>query len=276
MARGTKDDFGENWWAKQWNAALTRFGYASRLHRGMSYARTGKVKECQVERGAVKAKVSGSRPRPYKVTIKVKVLSATEWEKVVTHMSSKAIFSARLLAGIMPEEIEEAFLAAGVSLFPSASQDLVTDCSCPDYANPCKHIAAVYYILGLEFDRDPFMIFLLRGMGKEQVIEKLRMARNAKITKQKKINSNSVKTAKRESLILTPEGLIKEMASYKGLPEDFMNMDFSFEPPRVPYMLIKRLGIPPFWEDQASFEYAVLPYYTGMQDYIEACLSEDD
>ena len=92
-------------------------------------------------------------------------------------LADQAIFTAQLLAGEMPDEIEEVFAAAGVSLFPKSRSQLRTHCSCPDWANPCKHVAAVHYILGEQFDEDPFMLFRMRGRSQEQVMEGLRARR---------------------------------------------------------------------------------------------------
>ncbi len=116
-------------------------------------------------------------PKPYSVSIKLKPLSENEWAKVITHMSSKAIFSAKLLSGEMPENIEEAFRSAGVTLFPKSPRALKSECSCPDYANPCKHIAAVFYILAEEFDRNPFMMFEVRGRDRSHLLSELRANR---------------------------------------------------------------------------------------------------
>ena len=132
-----------------------------------------------IEPGGVKAKVQGSRPQPYSVTIKLKPLSDREWKKATDVMAGQAIFAAKLLAGEMPRDIEDAFRTARLSLFPARGRDLDTECSCPDWANPCKHIAAVYYLLAEEFDRDPFMLFALRGRTKGQIIETLRAKRVA-------------------------------------------------------------------------------------------------
>ena len=93
-------------------------------------------------------------------------------------MAEQAIFTAQLLAGEMPQDIEQAFEAAKVSLFPSRHDDLKTECSRPDYANPCKHVAATHYILGERFDEDPFLIFRLRGRTQEQVMAALRKRRS--------------------------------------------------------------------------------------------------
>src|SRR5438876_57302 len=115
----------------------------------------------------------GERRRPSFVEIGVKLLSPEQWDKVVKSLSGKALFVAKLLAGEMPQNIEDVFSGSKLSLFPDKRGDLHTDCSCPDDANPCKHIAAVYYLLGEEFDRDPFLLFRLRGLGREQLLAQL-------------------------------------------------------------------------------------------------------
>ncbi len=175
MAR--KSEFGGSWWAKRWIAVLESFGWSNRLQRGRSYARYGNVLEVVVAPGEVRAKVRGSRPRPYKVTIRVKPLDDAEWQRVTSALAKQAVFAARLLAGEMPENIEEAFAQSKVGLFPASSRDIITTCSCPDWANPCKHVAAVYYVLGQEFDRDPFLLFLLRGRSRDELVTALREKR---------------------------------------------------------------------------------------------------
>src|SRR5712692_5133313 len=172
---------GETWWSKRWIAVLESFNMGTRLTRGRSYARQGQVISIDVEPGMVQAKVQGSQPKPYKVEIRLKTLSDQDWENVTEAMASQAIFAAKLLAGEMPKNIEEAFGAVKLSLFPTALKELETSCSCPDWANPCKHIAAVYYLLAERFDEDPFLIFKLRGRTKEQIIEVLRHKRAASL-----------------------------------------------------------------------------------------------
>src|SRR6266699_5707732 len=172
---------GETWWSKRWIGVLESFNMGARLTRGRSYARQGQVLSIDVEPGQVKAKVQGSRPRPYNVEIHLKPLSDQDWDKVTDAMADQAIFAAKLLAGEIPTNIEEAFSVVQLSLFPTAARELETDCSCPDWANPCKHIAAVYYLLAEHFDEDPFLIFKLRGRTKEQIIEVLRHKRAASL-----------------------------------------------------------------------------------------------
>lgn len=165
--------FGESWWAQRWIGILEDFQLGGRLTRGRAYARKGQVLSIAIESGAVRASVLGSRPTPYQVRIELKPLSKEEWKKVADVISSQAIYAAKLLGGEIPQDIETAFQAAGVSLFPKRHIDLHTNCSCPDDSNPCKHIAAVYYLLGEEFDRDPFLIFQLRGIGRDDFLSLL-------------------------------------------------------------------------------------------------------
>jgi uncharacterized Zn finger protein len=175
--QGQRGEFGESWWAQRWIDVLESFGFGSRLYRGRGYARSGAVMSMEVSEGRVVARVQGSRAAPYKVTIAVLPLSNAQWERAIDAMADQAIFTARLLAGEMPREIEQAFATAGVSLFPQSVHDLQTECTCPDYVNPCKHVAAVYYLLGERFDEDPFLAFALRGRGKERIIQALRARR---------------------------------------------------------------------------------------------------
>jgi len=124
--------------------------------------------------------VQGSEVEPYKVSLSLDAFSDEEWGYVVETMSQKAIFAAKLLAGEMPQNIEEVFISNGLSLFPFTLTDIHSKCSCPDQVVPCKHIGAVYYQLGDHFSEDPFVLFQLRGRTKEQIISDLRQLRSSK------------------------------------------------------------------------------------------------
>lgn len=180
-AKSKRGDIGETWWSKRWIGVLKSFKMGARLDRGKSYARRGQVISINVEKGAVSAKVQGTRKTPYAVTILLPELLDGEWDKVTDAMASQALFAAKLLSGEMPRNIEEAFDEVDVSLFPTSKEELDTDCSCPDWANPCKHIAAVYFLLAEQFDEDPFLIFTLRGRTKEEIIQILRGKRAEKL-----------------------------------------------------------------------------------------------
>jgi len=174
--RGT---FGATWWAGRWLAALEQLVDVGRLTRGRSYARSGQVTKLDVGPSGVDARVQGSRPTPYSVSMRFRTLDDAEWDAVIRALAGEALYAARLLSGEMPEQIEDAFQTAGVTLFPASDNDLQTDCTCPDWANPCKHVAAVFYLLGERFDADPFLMFELRGRTKDQIIAALRAHRAA-------------------------------------------------------------------------------------------------
>ncbi|CCF83519.1 SWIM zinc finger family protein [Nitrolancea hollandica] len=173
--RGQK--FGQTWWGETWMAALERLVDPNRLSRGRTYARQGQVLSMEIETGQISASVQGSWPAPYDVRIKLKPLKDREWNAVADAMANQARFAAKLLAGEMPENIENAFREAGASLFPESTGDLNTSCSCPDWANPCKHVSAVYYLLAEAFDSDPWLLFRLRGRDRDTIMTTLRARR---------------------------------------------------------------------------------------------------
>ncbi len=169
------------WWSQRWLELLDSYRFKKRLERGRNYARQGNVLSIDFQGAKVLAKVQGSEPEPYKVSLSLDSFDDEQWGYIVETMSQKSIFAAKLLAGEMPQNIEDVFTANGLSLFPFTLSDVHSRCSCPDKANPCKHIAAVYYQLGDRFSEDPFVLFQLRGRTKEQIISNLRQLRSANI-----------------------------------------------------------------------------------------------
>ena len=177
VAKSKRGKFGESWWADRWIGVLNNFGWGSRLDRGRTYARRGQTLSLDVQPGRVDAKVQGSRVQPYDVAILLPTLKPQTWEKVFDALAQKSIFAAKLLAGEMPHEIEEAFYAAGTWLFPKTELELGQQCSCPDTVRPCKHLAAVHFMVAEKFDEDPFLMFALRGKTKDEVVAALRSRR---------------------------------------------------------------------------------------------------
>jgi uncharacterized Zn finger protein len=176
-ARSRRGQIGDSWWSRRFIAVLESFGIGSRLQRGKRYARTGQVLKLEIAPGQARASVQGSRSKPYRVFIETEVLTDAEWRGVEDAMTERAVFLAKLLSGEMPEEIEEAFTASSTTLFPASERDLVSACSCPDWENPCKHIAAVFYLMAEAFDDDPFLIFAWRGREKDRLLGDLRARR---------------------------------------------------------------------------------------------------
>lgn len=249
-AQTQRGQFGKTWWAGRWIAALERLVDPGRLARGRSYARSGQVLTLDVGPDGVAAKVQGSQPTPYQVSIRFQPLSDAAWEQVADAMAAEALYAAKLLSGEMPAAIEEVFTAAGTSLFPSAQNDLQTDCSCPDWANPCKHVAAVHYLLGERFETDPFLIFVLRGRTQQQIAEALRARRAG--------GHAPVGTPDEAPLLEAAEetvpALAESLASYWSSPAGPADLHVAFDPPVLDALPVKRLGPPPFWPDASAFE----------------------
>ncbi len=253
--KSQKGGFAERWWAKRWIAVLESFNLGARLGRGRTYARSGQVVSIDIDRGAVSAKVQGSRPKPYTVSIRVNTLSETDWRHVVDALSKQSILAAKLLAGEMPQDIEQVFEQAGLSLFPQRGGDLQTECSCPDWANPCKHVAAVYYLLAEEFDRDPFLIFTLRGMTRDEML-KLLSQTPAGVVSDESIAPETVEPMDREPVPLSTD----PAAFWGAVPPQYTPGEL--RSPSAPASLVKRLGAFPFWRAQQSLLDALAPVYS--------------
>lgn len=201
----------------------------------------------EIKEGRVTAEVQGSRDLPYSVEIEFNPLEKKDWKKLVAGMNGGAI--AKLLSNEMPQDIEESFQAAGLNLFPQRISELQTHCSCPDWSNPCKHVAAVYLILGEEFDRDPFLIFKLRGISREALMEILDME-----------SPQSMESAEPGD----PLGADRE-AFWMGsdLPKGFWEPLEEVEPPSHPAEILNRLGGFPFWQADRGVYEAIAPIYEG-------------
>ncbi|GAA1282319.1 SWIM zinc finger family protein [Pseudonocardia aurantiaca] len=175
----TRGPVARTWWSQRFLGVLERLGVGGRLSRGRSYARAGQIVSLDVAAGGALAQVQGSRPQPYKVRIGIPAFGKAEWTWVTQALAGEASYAAALLNGEMPREIETVFDGVGLSLFPADQRDLAMDCSCPDYAVPCKHLAAVFYVLAERFDADPFQILALRGRDRDTLLEELRARRAA-------------------------------------------------------------------------------------------------
>lgn len=238
-AQNRRGAFAKKWWGKRWIKVLENFEIGKRLARGRHYARRGQVVNLDVTEGRVKAKVQGSRVKPYDILIENDTFPDEQWQQVITDFSGQPRFASSLLSGEMPQDIEEVFNRAGLSLFPG-EEELRFDCSCPDSSSPCKHIAAVFYLLAEAFDEDPFLIFRLRGMEKDELLSRL----------QGDLPENAPRTA-------------GEQMQLQSLPEDTKAFWWGMKAPEAPQMhskpvgthasLPKRLGSLPFWRSDRPF-----------------------
>ena len=156
-------EFGHTWWGRRWLDALSNIDYQSRLPRGVRYARNGSVKSIETQHTLVEARVQGTRPSPYKVALELWSFSAEQERAIASLVKESPYFLTQLEARRLPPELDEACGAAGIRLFPNSWEELNMHCSCPDWAVPCKHLAAVVYLIANEIDKNPFLVFAMHG-----------------------------------------------------------------------------------------------------------------
>ncbi len=259
-AQSRYGEFGQNWWAKRWIQVLNSFDIGARLDRGRTYARKGQVLSVSIKNGAATAKVQGSFREPYRISIKVKTLSVADWKSLAKKLFTQPVLAAKLLAGQMPENIEEIFKDNGLSLFPDKSADLRTSCNCPDWSNPCKHIAAVYFLLGEEFDRDPFLIFKLRGASRKDILDMAGFSPMAGAE-----SSDSKLTHKSSPGQITdnlqPEPLSVDPKEFWGKKSQERNYSELAHIPAISAALPKQLGSFPFWKSEENFMFVMEEIY---------------
>lgn len=262
-AQNKRSAFGDSWWASRWIQVLESFNMGARLGRGRSYARSGQVLSIEIKKGLVTAMVQGSRPKPYRVEIRLKLLSRQAWKQFAKALCTQPYFTAMLMNSQMPNEVEEIFKKAKLSLFPGRHNDLGTDCSCPDWSNPCKHIAAVYYLLGEEFNRNPFLIFRLRGIEREELLSLVGTDTAAPMYRGKTrrtVNAGRTSVDEQESASVQMP-LPSEPKVFWGNIE--IRSDFFGETtvPSTPAALPKQLGNFPFWRGEERFLDTLVPIY---------------
>ena len=174
-------EFSRTWWGQKFITAIESFTDSARLGRGRSYARGGKILDFAVNKGEIAATVRGSinpyfgvytEPR-YHTVVEIRAIAKKDWSKIIQNMATNASFVSKLLLDEVPENIESSFREVNQNLLPRSESDFQTSCSCPDYSNPCKHIAGLCYRFASELDEDPFLIFELRGLTKEQLHREL-------------------------------------------------------------------------------------------------------
>jgi uncharacterized Zn finger protein len=247
-ARSKRGAFASKWWGQRWLAVLEALNLGGRLQRGRSYARKGQVVDLAIEPGTVRASVQGSRPKPYQVSIRVKRVGPKETERLAAELAKSPYVLAKLLTQEMPQDIERLFEATRLSLFPARASELHTECSCPDWSNPCKHIAAVYYLLGEEFDRDPFLIFRLRGIDLEALtgppVEEM---------------TETLETVEESGIIV--RGAAPPESFWEGSRPD---VDLSGpDHPLETAPLLRRLGNLPFWRGEQPLVEVLEPAHTA-------------
>lgn len=234
-AKSQRGAFVKNWWADRWLQAMERVMDRGRLQRGRRYARQGQVLSLEEKTGRITARVQGSRPTPYKVTIAVEPLDEAQWARVLEALAERPLFVAQLLAGEMPQAIEEAFQAVRLSLFPQEAGEMEQACNCPDWADVCKHLAAVHYILAERFDEDPFLLFRLRGKSQDEILAS--------------VGQGAVGVEPERPAYLPAPPLDEVVDTFWQSGSELAGFRTHIALPDAPYPVLERLGEPDFLPD---------------------------
>jgi uncharacterized Zn finger protein len=240
-------------WSERWQELLHKLGYEPHLRRGRSYARRGQVKALEVQMGQVTARVEDRDLGLCDIEILVNKLTDEQWAQVIDALSSQAIYVAQLLAGDMPTNIDELFQQAGVSLLPGGAYDIEIRCmQCSYGEQPCKHTAAVLYLLGQMLDDDPWLLFRLRGRDRQQVLQELRQRRsegeesaNAGMpSSQQAMEHPTIGSLSTSTEARLP--LSAQLDNFWGRSKKLSVLHHHIAPPAIKLVLLRRLGPPPF------------------------------
>ena len=256
--------FSRTWWGQKFIQSLESFTDPARLGRGRSYARGGKILEFGVTKGKITATIRGSinpyfgvykEPR-YHTEIELVPIASKNWSKIIQHLSTKASFVAKLLLNEVPENIEASFVEVNQNLLPHKRKDFNTSCSCPDWSNPCKHIAGLCYRFAAELDEDPFLLFELRGLSREALQSELAKTPLGKalaiglLPDELSPNPISSYYTKPQTQSPSPTITLKDFwLGSKRLPSTIESSET-----QISGMLVKKQGdFPPFWHQDRSF-----------------------
>lgn len=257
--------FSKTWWGQRFIEALENFTDSARLSRGRSYARNGKIKEHKITSGKITAKVRGSinpyfgvtKEPLYQTTIEITPITEKDWSKAIAYLGSKASLISKLLMNEVPDNIEDVFSGLNLHLLPHDRKDFKTNCSCPDWENPCKHIAGVYYLVASELDQDPFLLFELRGITRAKLQQELAKSPLGKVLSSA-LDNQEIAPDPADSYYTNPKK-IEHPAPLS--PKDFWlgekrlpQMIETSSSANIPAIVIKKGGdFPPFWTKDTSF-----------------------
>jgi uncharacterized Zn finger protein len=255
---------GRTWWSLRWTAVLESIGLGDRLHRGRSLARAGHVLSLEISPGEVAAEVRGHRDEQHGVRIRMSPIPPATWETLQEILARRALFAARLLAGEMPEPIEEAFSEAGLPLFPNSAEEIEVHCDCIDPASPCPHAAAVFYLMAERFDQDPFQILLFRGQSREDLLAGLKRRWAQSGAKESEIElppdeAPAEAAASAETAVAAGTG--DAGSGFWDLGGDLEAVVPRIQTPAIPEAVLRRLGPPPGAVQDSPAEIALFKAY---------------
>ncbi|MFM8331691.1 MAG: SWIM zinc finger family protein [Candidatus Methylumidiphilus sp.] len=267
------------WWGRKFIDALEGFIDEGRLSRGRGYANNDRITQWAIDGGRITASIRGNvnpyfgvyQEPLYQTSIELKPIAPQDWRDVVAQFGYRAAFVARLLMNEMPDNIEEPFAELGLRLLPGSVNDMETTCSCPDYANPCKHVAGLDYFLAAKLDADPFLLFELRGLSRMDLLKQLcetplgralALAMSAEDEPVQPAESYFTRPIPREApASMHPEGF---WLAAQRLPAEIEPAI----PPAVAALTIKKGGdYPGFWQRENSFIEAMEEVYQGLRKH---------
>jgi uncharacterized Zn finger protein len=170
----------KTWWGEEFVQALEAYIDPGRLQRGKAYRTDNRVLNFDLNKSEIKATIRGNinpyfgvtKEPKYKVELKFDQITPLQWQTIIKKISGNALWLSKLMLNEIPSTIEEAFDCD--SLLPSSYDNVKASCSCPDYSNPCKHIAGVYYRIASMLDLNPMLLFQLRGLAPEKLHQELK------------------------------------------------------------------------------------------------------
>lgn len=258
--------YSRTWWGQKFIRALETFIDTGRLQRGRSYAGESRILHFDIVDDVVTAVIRGNvnpyfgvyKEPQYFVEVALTKIDADDWAEIIKNMSSKASIVAKLLINEVPENIENSFVA-GQYLLPHSRKDFRTQCTCPDfYSGACKHVAGLSYRLAKELDQNPFLLFELRGLSKDDLLEELAKSSLGRILATELENSPAIKSKRLTSYFTKPETFsCPEVPTLKQFWQGQKRLPQTIPlatPSSVSAIVVKKQGdYPPFWHKDKSF-----------------------
>jgi uncharacterized Zn finger protein len=262
------------WWGRDFITALEGVTDAGRLQRGRAYSTDQRLLQFSLNGDQVRAVVRGNKnpyfgvyvEPEYQVKIELKRLNSKEWQQVIDRLAANAGWLTRLLQGEVPEGIDEAFAGSGIGLLPASGKELKASCDCPDYANPCKHIAGVYYRIATLLDHDPFLLFQLRGISQTELQKRLATTPLGQALAGRLAEEPPPPELRAALFPETPlqqtDGMDDYRHFWRGGPLPAASEE---KGPRIPAIAIRREGErPPFWQRENPFIEAMSELYLAV------------
>ncbi len=246
--------FTETWWGSRWIQALRRLGRGWSRSLAAAPGTTDAVRDFKIGPGRIQAVVPGEDDEVYELKIRLRTLSAVVWERVLRRLTRKALYAAKLLSGEMPRDVERVFAQCRASLFPKRRHEVEVECTCDEPDFPCSHVAAAQFVLAEALDRDPFLLFELRGRSKEELLAELREIRSARASTDR-AGADALAEEDEEEFIEAPQPDEYDVAG------DLASLGFHIAAPDVAVGAIRAVGPPRSWPEPLEVLTAFAPLY---------------